>query len=167
VEPNNEGIGVPPLRFEKVTRRRLPHWQRQGATYFLTWRCAACTLLTEPERDVVLAAMRHWDGSRWTVFAAVVMPDHVHALIYPMPKGDGARDLPEVVHSVKSYTAHQINRLRARRCPVWQDERFDRWVRDEDEFAEKWQYIAENPLKAGLAEGENYPWLYLLEERPP
>jgi hypothetical protein len=38
-------------------------------------------------------------------------------------------------------------------------------VRDEDEFAEKWQYIAENPVKEGLATTvAEYQWLYLLEE---
>ncbi len=35
---------------------------------------------------------------------------------------------------------------------LWQDERFDRIVRDEAEFIEKWEYIAKNPIKAGLAE---------------
>ena len=85
----------------------------------------------------MLSALLHWDGSRCVVFAAVVMPDHVHALIHPMPKGEGARDLAELVHSIKSYSAHRINELRRRRGPVWQDERYDRWVRHEGEFAEK------------------------------
>jgi hypothetical protein len=40
-------------------------------------------------------------------------------------------------------------------------------VRDEDEFAEKWQYIAENPVKEGLAPTiAEYRWLYLLKESP-
>jgi REP element-mobilizing transposase RayT len=136
--------------------------QVEGATYFLTWRCAPGIYLTEAERDVVLSALRHWDGSRCVVFAAVVMPDHVHALIHPMPKGKGARDLAEVVHGIKSYSSHRINEIRKRRGAVWQDERCDRWVRHEEEFAEKWHYIANNPANAGLATAEKaYPWLYL------
>ncbi|MBI3411743.1 MAG: transposase [Planctomycetes bacterium] len=161
------GTGVPPVRGERITRRNLPHWQRHGATYFLTWRCAAGILLSEVERGMVMSALRHWDGQRWKVYAAVVMPDHMHALVLPLVKGDGVWDLQELVHSVKSFSAHAVNKHRGRRGPVWQDERYDRWMRDEDEFAEKWQYIADNPMKSGLVKGtEEYQWLYLLEERP-
>lgn len=169
--PPTEGAGkeagVPPVLFEKISRRHLPHWRRQGATYFLTWRCAPGTYLSDAERDAVLAALRHWDGVRCTVYAAVVMPDHVHALVHPLGEGDGSRDLTELIHGVKSYSAHRINRLRGRGGRVWQDERYDRWVRHEDEFAEKWQYIADNPVKAGLVdESGMYLWLYLLAQRP-
>ena len=179
------GTGVPPVVTEKITRRHLPHWQIAGATYFLTWRCASGVTLTESERDVVLAAIRHWDATRWDVFAAVVMPDHVHALARPLPKGDGVWDLAELLHSVKSFSAHQINKRRRqgvsdrrdteptrnsplvgpvsrRSSSIWQDERYDRWIRDEDEMTEKWDYIVGNPAKAGLVEvAEQYRWLYL------
>ena len=34
-------------------------------------------------------------------------------------------------------------------------------MRDEDEIAEKWEYIVGNAVKAGLVElPEQYPWLY-------
>jgi REP element-mobilizing transposase RayT len=191
-EPQPGGTGVPPVLSEKITRRHLPHWQLAGATYFLTWRCTAGVVLTEDERDIVLAAILHWDASRWDVLAAVVMPDHVHVLAYPLPKGDGRWDLGELIHSVKSFSAHQIARQRrqgqaagavgpasrrsavgpasrrsavgpAGRRPfsVWQDERYDRWMRDEDEIVEKWHYIVGNAVKAGLVEqAEHYRWLY-------
>jgi REP element-mobilizing transposase RayT len=124
-----------------------------------------------------MSAIRHWDGIRWRVFAAVVMPDHAHVLAQPLGKGDGRWDLGELVHSVKSYSAHQIVKARKDRrdagptmagtTRVWQDERYDRWLRDEEEFAEKWQYISNNPLKSGLAtKAEENRWLYLLEQTP-
>lgn len=176
-DPSPSG-GAPPVRSETFTRRRLPHWQLPGATYFLTWRCADGVTLDEAERDIVLAAVRHWDAVRWDVLAAVVMPDHVHVLACPRAKGDGLWDLGELVHSVKSFSAHQIIKRRADRrdagaSPVtvgpasrrseriWQDERYDRWMRDEDEIAEKWDYIVSNPTKAGLVEyAEQYRWLF-------
>jgi putative transposase len=44
---------------------------------------------------------------------------------------------------------------------VWQDERFDRIVRDEKEFNEKWEYIKTNPVKNGLSQKPaDYLWLY-------
>ncbi len=92
------------------------------------------------------------------------MPDHVHALVQPLPKLGtiGVYDLAEIVHSVKSFSVHQINRGRGRRGTLWQDERYDRIVRDEGEFLEKWQYIINNPLKKEwLQRPEDYPWLYM------
>ena len=172
-ESESGGTGVPPVFSQKITRRNLPHWQLAGATFFLTWRCAAGIMLTESERDIVLAAIRYWDGIRWNVLAAVVMPDHVHVLACPLAKGDGFWDLSELIHSVKSYSAHQISMQRIQqghgimgRAPgssfsVWQDERYDRWMRNDDEIAEKWEYIVGNPVKSGLVEhAEQYCWLY-------
>ena len=165
------GTGVPPVLVEKVTRRHLPHWQLAGATYFLTWRCASGVILAEAERDIVMAAVLHWDSTRWDVLTAVVMPDHVHVLACPLAKGSGRWDLGELLHSVKSFSAHQIAKQRGsgefvgpafrRSSSIWQDERYDRWMRDEDEIEEKWDYIAGNPVKAALVPSANqYRWLY-------
>ena len=167
------GTGVPPVFFEKTFRRHLPHWQVAGAIYFLTWRCTESVLLTEAERDIVLSAIRYWDGLRWEVYAAVVMPDHVHSLARPLEKENSGRwDLGELLHSVKSFSAHEILKKRrvsslegpASRQPssIWQDETYDRWMRDDDEVHEKVSYIIGNPVKSGLVEEpENYPWLYI------
>jgi len=114
------------------------------------------------ERDITMEALRYWDASRWTVYAAVVLPDHVHGLVQPlMDKEGGTFDLAQIIHSVKSFSAHQINRERQNQGSVWQDERYDRIIRDEAEFIEKWEYIRNNPVKRGLCEKpEDYPWLY-------
>ncbi len=117
----------------------------------------------------------------------VVMPDHVHVLAQPLCVGgtgcqcvgkDGKANLgskrqpppssaqqyyclSEILHSIKSYTANQINRFRNTRGTLWLDEHFDRIVRDEDELKEKMQYIAGNPVKAGLCEHDgDYPYLW-------
>ncbi|HZK14056.1 MAG TPA: hypothetical protein VFC55_06035, partial [Desulfobaccales bacterium] len=80
----------------------------------------------------------------------------------PLPHSGGVYDLAEIIHSVKSFSVHRINRLRARKGSLWQDERYDRIIRDEAEFLEKWQYIMNNPLKEKLAQRwEDYPWLYM------
>jgi REP element-mobilizing transposase RayT len=99
------GTGVPPVRGEKITRRQLPHWQIQGAVYFVTWRCASGVVLTPEERQIAISAIRHWDSHRWRVYAAVVMPDHVHVLVQPLIKAEGVWDLGEILHSVKSFSA--------------------------------------------------------------
>src|ERR1043166_4187672 len=97
----------------RATRRNLPHWQEPGSVYFITFRTAQGQTLTEPMRDIVLRACRHWHGEKYHLYAVTVMPDHVHLLLWPRPV-DGATprrgfvDLSEIMHSVKSYTAHEI-----------------------------------------------------------
>ena len=154
--------GFQPVSSFKITRRTLPHWQESERSYFLTWRCVRGERLTPEERKITLEALRYWDDRKWIIYAAVVMPDHVHVLAQPLPKNEkGAFDLGEILHSVKGYSAHRINQERGRQGSLWQDERFDRIVRDDKEFEEKWRYITNNPVKNGLSQRpEEYPWLY-------
>ncbi len=155
-------IGVPPVDKFGITKRNLPHWQEPDAVYFISWRCLEGNILSHEERSMVLDAVRYWDGRKWKIYAAVVMRDHVHVLAQPMALSEGSSiNLGEILHSIKSFSAHQINKLRAARGPFWQQESYDRIVRDEAEFLEKWQYIRNNPVKQGLAANpEEYPWLF-------
>lgn len=156
------GTGFQPVHSFTMTRRFLPHWQQPGSVYFITWRCKTNDYLTPEERTLTLSAVQYWDGKKWQVYAAVVMPDHTHALVRPLPleKG-GIFNLGEILQSVKGFSAWKINRHRRVQGTLWQDERYDRIVRDEVEFLEKWNYIRNNPVKSGLADSpENYPWLY-------
>jgi len=154
------GTGVPPVTVERKFRRNLPHIQIAGSTYFLTWRCRKGITLSPADRSTTLNAIRHWHGVKWDVIAAVVMPDHVHVLATPLPKGTGVYDLSEILHSVKSFSAHQINKARGRAGAVWLDETYDRIVRDEAELEEKYEYIRNNPIKTGLAATvAEYPWM--------
>jgi putative transposase len=156
------GTGVPPVHSFQSTRRNLPHMQEPGHFYFLTWRCHPGIRLSSSECTIVFEALQYWDCTKWKIFTTVVLPDHVHALVQPLPHpGGGIYHLAEILHSVKSFTSHKISDLRGRMGSLWQDESYDRIVRDEAEFLEKWNYIRNNPAKAGLADSpENYPWLY-------
>jgi hypothetical protein len=90
-----------------------------------------------------MAALRHFDGDRYELYACVMMDDHVHVLIKPL----GKHILQNIVHSWKSFTAHKFRRDYGREPGMWQEEYFDRIVRDEEEFLDKAQYILNNPLK--------------------
>ncbi len=89
------------------------------------------------------------------------MPDHVHLLVTPLPiDGDTWHSLPKLLHSVKSYSANAINKQRQSSGTLWQDEYFDRIVRDDAEFVEKLGYIANNPRKR-WPELEHYGWVWI------
>ena len=111
---------------------------------------------------MVFQALRYWDGIKWTLYAAVVMPNHVHVIAQPLTLPDGrVINLSSIIHSVKTFTARTINAQRGVQGPFWQDERYDRIIRDEPELLQKWQYLRHNPVEKGLASSpEDYPWLY-------
>jgi putative transposase len=86
--------------------------------------------------------------------AYVVMPNHVHVLLTPFVP------LPVLTKSLKNITARRANTLLQRAsAPFWQDETYDRQVRDSQEFIRIQLYIENNPVKAGLADSpEIYQW---------
>jgi len=140
----------------KITRRRLPHWTLDGSVYFITFRVLEGEMKPS-ERTVALQHLKDGDGRFYTLFAAVVMPDHAHLLLRPQ----SGYSLPRIMKGTKGVSGYKINRLRKRRGMFWQDESFDRIVRDADEFEQKLNYIAQNPFRAGLCEeDEEYPWSY-------
>jgi REP element-mobilizing transposase RayT len=81
------------------------------------------------------------------------MPNHVHVLLTPQA------EIASILHSWKSFTSKKANKILQREGHFWQAEAFDRYVRDEKHFKRAWEYIEENPVKAGLCERpEAWPW---------
>jgi len=129
-----------------IYKRRLPHWRLSGSMYFVTWRLdQEQPELNHLERDVIVSILKYFDNQRYELFAFVIMPDHVHLLV----KATNGFLLHQIVHTWKSYSAYKLQRDFSRRNRIWQDEYFDRIVRDHDELIEKAQYILNNPFKIG------------------
>lgn len=90
------------------------------------------------------------------------MPEHVHLILTPLRDSAGAEfSLADILHSIKSYSAHEINRLLKRKGTVWLDESFDHVLRSEDRLDSKIEYICQNPVRRGLVkEPLQYRWLW-------
>ncbi|USN99604.1 MAG: class I tRNA ligase family protein [Phycisphaeraceae bacterium] len=128
------------------SHRNLPHLQLPTATYFITWRAADGVELDESAREIVTESILHREGESAMTFASVVMPDHAHVLV----RLHEGVDLGDWMSSLKRFTASQVNKHLGRSGSLWQDEHFDRIVRDEAEFADHLTYIVQNPVKADL-----------------
>jgi len=77
--------------------------------------------------------------------AFVVMPNHVHVLLEPKVP------LAKITRGIKGVSARLANSILGRTGkPFWQDESFDRWLRDEVDFTKTLRYIENNPVQAGL-----------------
>jgi REP element-mobilizing transposase RayT len=106
--------------------------------------------LREPSNAAIIAsALTHFDNHRYILSAFVVMPNHVHALVQPT----APETLTTVLHGWKSYTAHQLQRHAGLRGQIWQEESFDRIVRNEEELEKFHAYILANPSAANLPAG--------------
>ena len=137
-----------------------------------------CVLHQPEAAKTVEGALLHFDGERYRLLAWVIMPNHVHVLVEPLPGFSVGR----IVQSWKSFTARRINlmmsavpegpecRAGARRSqgrpsrgrrsqPLWQRDYWDRFIRHERHLLTAMRYIEENPVTARLAAAaEAWPW---------
>ena len=153
------------------SRRRLPHFERPWAIYAVTIATKNQRCLSPTARTIVLDAVRHFHDKRYELFAACVMPDHVHLLIQPWPKGNDDEGnvifwpLSQLLHSIKSFSAHGVNEVEKKSGPVWEKERFDRHVRSDRDLEEKFRYILRNPWDSDVAkQNEDYLWIWTQDD---
>jgi REP element-mobilizing transposase RayT len=114
----------------------------------------ACWLRTPAIRGFLAATLRYRDDDRYALHSWVAMPNHAHVLVSLHPS---AR-LEDEVGAWKSVSARAINRRLGRRGTLWQEDYFDRLVRDARHFANCVRYIRRNPEKARLRAGEYELW---------
>jgi putative transposase len=140
-----------------IRRRQLPHWQVGGSIYFVTFRSQRGPLPPVALRQVC-SHILYDHGKRYDLLFGVVMPDHVHVIFQPRAKEPGTWfDLAEIMKGLKGASARRINQLLGTHGTVWQDESYDRIIRDDQELEEKLSYMHQNPVKAGLvANPEDY-----------
>lgn len=144
-------------------RRRLPHFQKADTSIFVTFRKLTRDPFSAEARDVVLKHCLYEHGKRIELYAAVVMPDHVHLLFKPLRDADGwPHPLHKIMKLIKGTSARDINKLIGTNGPVWQDESFDHVLRSEESLQGKTEYIRMNPVRRGLVQTpEQYKWLWL------
>ncbi len=141
----------------------LAHWPEKSAEVERRKRIeayldrgAGSAFMKDPRiADEVEEALLFFDGSRYRIPAWVIMPNHVHALLTP----SSGWELGQILHSWKSFTSNECNRLLARGGQFWEKESFDRFVRDERHYQNAIVYIESNPVKAGLCEKpDDWKW---------
>ena len=123
----------------------------------------ACWLSRPEIAELVAGALKHFDRQRYELRAWVVMPNHVHAIVWPMP----GHILSDILHSWKSFTSTRANkRLQRAGKNFWQAESFDHWIRSDAEHARLVAYAENNPVKAGFCgRPEDWKWSSAGERR--
>jgi len=140
--------GRPLTHIEQIELHRL---YSEKIESFLDAGHGECLLRKPQLTEIVHNALKHFDGERYKLIAWAVMPNHVHVILRPL----AGHELPEIVHSWKSFTSKQISRRLDRQGSLWMDEYYDHLIRDEDDFRNQVDYVLANPEKAGL---QDWPW---------
>ena len=105
--------------------------------------------------------MHYRDGKVFDLHAFCIMSNHVHAVFESLSRAECHSDLHKIMQSLKRHTARQANQILGREGAFWQDESYDRVIRDNEEYARIIYYVLENPVKAGVAsKWEEWRWTY-------
>ena len=84
----------------------------------------------------------------------VIMPDHLHLFVC----GPDDFVLGQWIAILKQYLAKSVVRAPTA-DPVWQRRFFDHVLRSDESYAQKWNYVRENPVRAGLVtNADDWPY---------
>jgi len=145
---------------KRMFGRRPPRLNRLFATsplYFVTF----CThgrhrFLAQDEVHTafVLFAKRAEKTFNIAVGRYVIMPDHVHLFV----RGGYNFRLGPWVGALKQVLARAAKLSRAK-GQIWEEGLFDHVLRSNESYAQKWNYVRENPARAGLVKSaEDWPY---------
>jgi REP element-mobilizing transposase RayT len=121
----------------------------------------SCLLGNPQVRQILVEALQYFEGERYFLDTFVIMPNHVHLIMAPTL----AFGVSQILHSWKSFSAHQICQKFNIEPPLWLDESWDHLIRNEYYFRKYRQYIADNPHKAGLRSDKYFLWRKELQAR--
>jgi putative transposase len=134
-----------------------------GYYYFITTNTNGreAIFLNQDAARIVLDTLR-WlnDKTRIALIAAVVMPDHLHFVSELKDQS-----LSKVMHSLKSFTANEINRILGRKGQLWERQYYEQAIRDEKALMKMVEYCLENPVRKGLVDDfRDYPSWHCIYE---
>ncbi|UCD30190.1 MAG: transposase [Planctomycetota bacterium] len=163
---------------------RLKRHDEYGHTHFLTISCYRRLQFFRHDsvKKVFIEGIHHTReklGIRWIGY--VIMPEHIHLLIFPQPNGsDTPIPVSQVLHELKQYVGRHgkkalrkiwsVNRslgtppldawaLGQGPKPFWKPRGYDFNTTREDTIHEKLDYMHKNPITRGLVDrAELWPW---------
>jgi putative transposase len=149
------------MRYPKRIRRDPDHYANRGRRFHLTIAAhPELPRFTGSIAEMVWASvLEQRSAGRIGLFAACLMPDHLHLL------APGAMDISRFLDVWKSWTTRQSWKL-GHRGGLWQPGTWDRTMRDEEDLTTTARYIVENPVRDGLidrAEDWSHVWAYWFE----
>ena len=144
--PDADKLPGPLQAAYKKQRDRLWHWHLDSCH-------GECVLRGREQAEFVMNSLLHFNGSRYDISSAIIMPNHAHLIAQFYPPTDCRQQCTSWMH----YSAHKINRSLNRSGEFWQSEPFDHLIRSEAQFHYLQDYIRTNGTDANLPDSD---WLF-------
>jgi len=143
-EPGKQRLSDPLSEIEREYFRNLENHLDKGT--------GECWLRRPAIAEQVADALRFFEGERYELKAWVIMANHVHVVLWPMPN----HTLSSITQSWKRFTAREANKLLGRTGEAfWHDH----WIRNDVEHWRCCEYVINNPVKARLCDTpERWKW---------
>jgi len=131
-----------------------PSWIKGSPEYFLTVCCAIrgqdqLCIGSTPNRLLDSISYRQSLG-QWWIELALIMPDHIHMITSFHPE----MEMKRVIGDWKRFTARNLK-------VNWQRDFFDHRLRSPESAEQKFQYVLENPVRAGLvSQASDWPYFW-------
>jgi putative transposase len=129
-------------------------------TFFVTTKTSLGRALLQSERNAMLLVdvMRSCvEAKRFQIHDFVVMPNHLHLLITV----GSDTTIEKAVQWIKGGFSYRLKRETGYAGEVWQQGFSEVRVKDSESDLRHREYIAQNPVKAGLVDSpEKFPFCY-------
>ena len=135
-----------------------------------------CFLKDKRVANIVAQKIREYNHSLYDLKAYCIMPNHVHLLIdtsvqiindlytYQADVPENYLQLDKIMQLIKGGSAFLANQILNRKGSFWAKDSYDRYVRNYKAYQNIYQYIIQNPVKAGLvSDPKEYPFTYFGE----
>ena len=97
--------------------------------------------------NTIIDSLQFWNKRRIENIAWSIMPNHIHWVFYLMKENEMLL-LQKILHSVKLFTAREINKNEGKSGRLWSEESFDTTNRNENHLYNVINYTLNNPVKA-------------------
>jgi len=151
---------LPPTdnRVHKHLRRLERVWIDQPIYFITTCTFGRRTILATNEIAAILTD--EWRNAHnrhsWAIGRYVIMPDHVH--FFCRAELD-AKSLPILMQKWKEWSSKRMARELKVSGRIWQEEFFDHVLRSSESYIQKWDYVKDNPARAGLVKkSDDWPF---------
>ena len=140
-------------KYAKTVTTSVEKWLNQGS--------GECHFRQKKFADELARSIRHFQNQQYFVSCYVIMPNHCHLVIRPVV----GFELEDILGSIKGVVSRFVNKANETSGSLWQQECFDRIVRDEEHLYRVIQYVGNNPRLARLPTSQWFRWVHPEWER--
>lgn len=113
-------------------------------------------LLNLQVSEICKYTLHYQDNKEYKLICYCIMPNHIHLVFELLSNNKG---ISKIMQSIKRISARKSNLALNRTGKFWQDESYDRLIRDDKELYFIIKYVLMNPVNAGLTDYWN-SWKY-------